>query len=159
MTAPPPVIEIKDIVLGAGVVVTLLLGLFNLYFNLRAGKRAAFVNTVTNERVKWISKVRGIVSELCALSDEWMRSGSNMELERQKQMFQLQDELRLMMNPSDPLDLQITGLLDRFPSWTYGPGDEFQGTRKALISATQVMLKREWDKVKDEAVRGDLRNS
>ena len=27
----------------------------------------------------------------------------------------------------------------------------------ALVIATQAMLKREWDKVKDESIRGDLR--
>ena len=47
-------ISAKEGVLFLGVVVTLVLGLYNLRHN----KRTAFINTVTSERVKWIAKLR-----------------------------------------------------------------------------------------------------
>ena len=74
----------KDVVLFVGVAVTLVLGIANLVYNLKTSKRAAFVNTVTSERIKWISKVRENISNLCALCDQWMihRPQDSSELQR-----------------------------------------------------------------------------
>lgn len=152
-------IETKDFLLQAGVVVTLVLGLVNLYSNLRVAKRTAFVNTVTSERVKWIAKVRENVSTLCSLCDQWMlhRTQDNTP-ELQRQIERVKNEIRLQLNSSDPDDQDIERLLARLPSWTNSPThEEYSKLQATLVSATQAMLKREWDKVKDEAVRGDLR--
>ncbi len=35
--------------------------------------------------------------------------------------------------------------------------DSYRALQAQLVAATQAMLKREWDKVKAEAVKGDLR--
>jgi hypothetical protein len=152
-------IETKDFLLQAGVVVTLALGLVNLYFNLQAAKRTAFVNTVTSERVKWLAKVRENMSALCSLCDQWMlHRTQNNTPELQRQIERVKNEVRLQLNPNDPEDQAIERLLARLPSWTNAlTPEEYSKLQITLVSATQAMLKREWDKVKDEAVHGDLR--
>ncbi len=149
----------KDLLLQAGVVVTLILGLVNLFFNLRTAKRASFINTVTSERVKWIAKVRENVSTLCSLCDQWIWHRTQESIpELQRQIESKKNEGRLQLNPSDPEDMEIARLLDRLPSWTSPMSPEdYRSLQMLLINATQAMLKREWDKVKDEATRGDLR--
>lgn len=152
-------IETKDFFLLAGVIVTLVLGLVNLYFNLRAAKRTAFVNTVTSERVKWLAKVRENMSILCSLCDQWMlhRTRENTP-ELQGKIERVKNEIRLQLNPNDPEDQEIERQLASLPSWRNAlTPEKYSELQTNLISATQAMLKREWDKVKDEAVHGDLR--
>jgi hypothetical protein len=111
-------LELKHVLLHAGVAVTLILGVVNLYFNLKAGKRTSFINAVTSERIKWIGKVRQNISSLCALCDQWMlhrKQDSTPELQRQIE--QLKTEVRLQLNPDDPSDREIERLLARLPSW------------------------------------------
>ena len=151
-------VDTKDL-LQAGVVVTLVLGLANLYFNLSAAKRTSFINTVTSERVKWIAKVRQNVSTLCGLRDQWILHPNHQPMpDVLRQIEQVKGELRLQLNPNDPEDNDIERLLARLPGWTksMSPAD-YQQLQAALVTATQAMLKREWDKVNDEALRGDLR--
>lgn len=153
-------IDAKDLLLQAGVVVTLVLGLVNLYFNLRAAKRTAFVNTVTSERVKWIAKVRENMATLCSLCDQWMlhRTQEN-AAELHRQIERIRYEIRLQLNPNDPEDKEIEQLLARLPDWTHSLSiEDYSALQTSLVTATQSMLKREWDKVKDEAVEGDLRS-
>lgn len=152
-------IETKDLLLLVGVVVTLVLGVVNLYFNLRTAKRTAFVNTVTSERVKWIAKVRDNVSTLCSLCDQWMlHRTQDSTPELQRKIEQVKNEIRLQLNPNDLEDRDIERLLARLPSWSISmTPEDYSKLQASLVIATQVMLKREWDKVKEEAVRGDLR--
>ena len=156
----------KDLILLAGVIVTLIgvaatfvLGLINLYVNLRSAKRTAFVNTVTSERVKWIAKVRENVSVLCSLCDHWVHHRTQEKTPQlQQEIEKMKNEVRLQLNPMDVEDRAIEHLLTQLPSWINPITPElYRGVQSDLIEATQQMLKREWDKVKDEAIHGDLR--
>ena len=141
--------ETKDLLVQAGVLVTLVLGLVNLYFNLRVAKRTSFINTVTSERVKWISSVRANVATLCALCDQWIwhKTQENMP-NLQHQIEELKAAVRLQLNPKDEEDQEIERLLSRLPTWTQSMShEEYSKLQLILISATQRMLKREWDKV------------
>jgi hypothetical protein len=140
----------KDFLLWAA----FLLSLVNIYFNLRTTKRTAFINTVTTERVKWIAKVRDNVSALCSLCDQWMvHRTQDSTPQLQREIERVKNEIRLQLNPNDIEDQDIERLLARLPSWTSSQTpEEYREVQSALIVATQSMLKREWDKVKDEAV-------
>lgn len=152
--------SIKDIVLFAGVAVTLTLGIANLVYNLITSRRAAFVNTVTSERIKWISKVRENISNLCALCDQWMMHRPQDAAELQRKIEQLKNEIRLQLNPNDPEDQDIERLLGRLPNWTQSmTPEDYWNLQNALITSAQTLLKREWDKVKDESTQGDLRSN
>ncbi|QKO21167.1 hypothetical protein [Rhodoferax sp. BAB1] len=152
-------IELKDFLLQAGVAVTFVLGLVNLYFNVKTSKRTSFINTVTSERVKWIGKIRTDIAELCALCDQWILHPNHQPLpDLHREMERLKNQIRLQLNPNDPEDQNIERLLDQLPSWTQSSTlEDYLMLQASLVSATQAMLKREWDKVKDEALHGDLR--
>ncbi len=158
-TAEPGKKGETDFLVLIGVVLTFLLGLINLYFTLRSGKRTAFVNTVTSERVKWLGKVRANVSTLCSLCNQWMiHRTQDGTPDLQRKIEQLKNEIRLQLNPSDPADVAIAEILDRLPTWTVSMDlPDYRLIEAELIAATQAMLKREWDKVKDESIHGDLR--
>jgi hypothetical protein len=148
-----------EIVLGLGVAATFILGIANLLYTWTASKRTAFVNTVTSERIKWIGKVRKNISNLCALCDQWMlfRTQDN-SAELQQRIEQLRNEIRLQLNPDDPEDKDIVRLLTRLPNWTQTmTPEDYRKLQDSLVNATQALLKREWDKVKDESMKGDLR--
>jgi hypothetical protein len=151
----------EDLLLQLGVIASFLLGLINLYFNHRIAKRTQFINTVTSERVKWIAKVRESISNLCSLCDQWMihrTQASTPEL--QSEIERMKNEIRLMLNPNDIEDQDIERLISRLPSWnTSMVPEEYLKLQATLISATQVMLKREWDKVKDETLDGNFRKN
>jgi hypothetical protein len=151
----------EDLLLQLGVIASFLLGLINLYFNHRIAKRTQFINTVTSERVKWIAKVRESISNLCSLCDQWMihlTQASTPEL--QSEIERMKNEIRLMLNPNDIEDQDIERLISRLPSWnTSMAPEEYLKLQATLISATQVMLKREWDKVKDETLDGNFRKN
>ncbi len=77
-----------------------------------------------------------------------------------RQIEQVKSEIRLQRNPNDPEDQDIERLLARLPSWTQSMSpEEYWKLQATFVAATQVMLKREWDKVTDEALRGDLRTA
>ena len=150
----------SQLLLQAGVLVTLLLGLFNLYFNLRSAKRAQFINTVTSERIKWIASVRGNMAHLLALCDKWQWHKTQQTIpELQQSIERIRSELKLQLNPKDVEDQDIERLLSGLPSWDKAMDTSaFTTLRSALVEATQRLLKREWDKVKEESLRGDLRS-
>lgn len=106
-----------------------------------------------------ISKVRENVSNLCSLCNEWiLHRTQNTAPELQRQIDRLKNEIRLQLNPKDIEDIAIEHLLTQLPSWTSSVTPEiYRMVENDLIEATQRMLKREWDKVKDEAAYGDLR--
>ncbi len=73
------------------------------------------------------------------------------------------DSIRIDQRPDLPHE-QIEGVrplcfvLARLPSWTTAMTlEDYWKLQATLVTATQAMLKPGWDKVKDEAVRGDLR--
>lgn len=150
----------KEIALITGVVVTFILGIANLIYSLRSGKRTAFVNAVTSERVKWIGKVRENVASLLAQTEQWVSNLSQERYPLLQEIDRLNHEIRLQLNPNDIEDRTIEQILLRFPNWrkTINP-DDFPALREDLIVATQAMLKREWDKVKEESVNGRLKST
>lgn len=149
----------NEVVLFLGVGVTLFLGVANLLYNLQHGKRSAFVNVVTSERIKWIARIREDVSNLSSLCDQWLwfQTQDN-QSDLQRQIERLRNEIVIGLNPNDLEDQDLMRLLARLPGYTKPmDSNEYAVLKNALVSSTQALLKREWDKVKDETMRGDLR--
>ena len=154
-----PASTAKDVILFWGVGVTFVLGVANLIYSYISSRRAAFVNVVTSERIKWIQKVRENIALLCALSDQWVRHPNQGNMgELNERLERLKNEIRLQLNPRDPEDQDIERLIKRLPTWTNAlTPEDYDSLQALIVKATQDMLKREWDKVKDEAKKGDLR--
>ena len=153
--------EPKDYVLGAGILVTFILGIWNAVANWRSSRRTAFINTVTTERVKWLGTLRENISTFCGLTHTWQSSeleGTPEEHEALLQIDKLRHLIRLQLNPDGTHDKCIEALIARIPQLTHKTHEmELKRTLNELIEVSQKLLKDEWEKVKEESKRGDLK--
>ena len=157
----------KDLVYAIGILGTLGLGIWNMINNFKSSKKTAFINTVTNERVKWLDKLRINISTFTGLTHTWTRSSDN-DSKDSKRILEEIDKLRylirLQLNPktieNQPnVDKRIEELLLKIPELT-DPTERKNLTEaiEKLIVNSQELLKNEWDKVKEEAKKGELKN-
>ena len=156
-------IEAKDVVAFIGLLVTLVLGIYNLIQNYQTSRRTTFINTVTSERVKWIEKLRQSISTFCGLAHYWRFStvrGSEDERKKIEEIDKLRHLIVLQLNPHGTVDRAIEKLVGEVVSMSSGhpsvSDDEYREHLSQLTALTQELLKAEWEKVKEESLRGDL---
>jgi len=109
------------LVLAAGVVVTLLLGLWNAVVNYRNSRRTNFVNIVTSQRIKWIEQLRQDIGSYCGLTYHWSHSemeGKSGEADMVKELDRLRHVIRLRLNPHGEPDRIIENLIEEIPKYT-----------------------------------------
>lgn len=152
--------EGKDYVLAAGVVVTLILGIWNAIVSHRAGKRATFINTVTSQRIKWIEQLRLDIGAFCGLTYHWAHTdvqGKAEEGEMLKEVDRLRHVIRLRLNPQGEHDKTIEALIEEIPRLT-APENQAKliDALERMTCTTQLLLKEEWEKVKSESEYGPL---
>lgn len=156
-------LEPKDYILGAGVIVTLILGVWNVIANVRASQRTTFINTVTSQRVKWIEQIRQDISTFSGLIHTWCASalkGKPQEYEVLREIDRLRHLIRLRLNPSGTHDQKIKKLIEEIPNLTHETQiKEMLKALDELVLTTQLLLKEEWEKVKAESKHGNIDNS
>ena len=139
---------------------TLVLGLWNLWANLRTNKRTTFINTVTSQRIKWIEQLRLDIGAFCGLTYHWSHTdieGKPSEAEILKEVDRLRHVIRLRLNPKGEHDRAIEALIEEIPRYT-DPSQqkELSAALERLVRVSQALLKEEWDKVKRESEEGPL---
>jgi hypothetical protein len=153
----------KEFIVAFGILVTLFLGLWNLIINYRNSRRTSFINTVTSERIKWIDKLRHNISDFCGLTYTWSMSdlqNKPEELDYLRKIDNLRHLIRLQLNPTGELDQKIEQLIAEIPELTHPSKiDQLKEAINELIETTQKLLKEEWDKVRQESKRGDLKDN
>jgi hypothetical protein len=151
----------KDVFFSLGIILTFLLGVWNIVNNYRTSRRTTFINTVTSERVKWIEKLRDNISTFCGLTYTWSMSGLEGKPEAAeflKQIDKLRHLIRLQLNPDGKLDAEIESLIERIPDLTHETqAADLKTALNDLVVASQKLLKEEWEKVKEESMRGNLK--
>jgi|GEM_PF-976791 len=150
------IMEWKDI----GVVLAFALGILNLLYNYRISRKTAFINTVTTERIKWIEQLRQDISTFSGLTYTWCFSdieGKPEENEFLQKIDKLRHVIRLRLNPEGEYDKKLEELIRKIPDLTaITKREELKQALEELTVTTQKLLKEEWEKVKQEAKRGDL---
>ena len=153
-------LEPKDYILGVGVIVTLVLGVWNAVANYRASRRTTFINTVTSQRINWIEQLRQDVSTFCGLTHTWCFSeldGKPQEFDVLKEIDRLGHVIRLRLNPAGEHDKKIEQLINEIPTLTdISKRQELKIALNQLTSTAQLLIKEEWEKVKEESKRGDV---
>lgn len=145
-------------VLLIGVLATLLTSLAGLIHGLTSGRKKTFVATVTAQRIKWIGKVRANIARIFSLFEVCAATPAYENSPRQRAIEELVLKTRLQLNIGDPEDERLNELLKQLPIWDSPISrEQFAGLKDEILFTTQVMLKREWEKVKDESLYGDLR--
>jgi len=88
--------------------------------------------------------------------------GKPEETEILREIDKLRHLIRLQLNP-DPnskLERKIEELIERIPELTHiDRRNELRDSLDELIKTSQSLLKEEWDKVKAESKRGDLKEN
>ncbi len=153
----------KDYAAFFGIAVTLLIGLYNTLQNIRNSRRTTFINTVTSERIKWIGKLRESISTFCGVAHYWRFStvkGSDEEKQKIQEIDKLRHFIVLQLNPNGDVDKEIQGLVGTIVSMSSGhlhvTDQDYRKHLDQLTEESQQLLKAEWEKVKEESLKGDL---
>jgi hypothetical protein len=147
--------DLKDAVYAGGILVTLLLGIWNLIANYRSTRRTNFINVVTSQRIKWIEQLRQDISSYIACFTNVQ--GASIPSEVTREMNRLCHVIRLRLNPDGTQDRKIELLINEIPTLTDSSRrkDLFKALNELTVTS-QKLLKEEWEKVKHEAEYGNL---
>jgi len=153
-------LDAKDLILAVGVLVTLVLGFWNMWANLYTNKRTTFINTVTSQRIKWIEQLRQDIGAFCGLTYHWSHTdleGKPSEGDLLKEVDRLRHVIRLRLNPKGEHDRAIEALIEEIPRYTDPSRQkELTAALERLVRVSQALLKEEWDRVKRESEEGPL---
>jgi len=157
-------IDPKDKIALAGIIATFLVALSNLLYSIFNNRRAAYINTVTTSRLKWIDSLRDKVAAFIAVSvrvlnPEITSTGKPDISELLQERDTLMHQIILHLNPHDVEDQSIQKYVEQSvllaSSGVYTP--ELQKLLSDLRNATQTYLKKEWTRVKRESKAGEVR--
>ena len=154
-------ITLKDIAFSTGIILTFIIGLGNILYNIRTSKRTTYINAVTSERVKWINSLRENVSKYVGLTYHWVISDIEEDSDDSKEILKEIDQVRILiqlqLNPNEVLGEKIISLINTVSDQTHeSQKEKLKKSLISMVSAVQALLKEEWDKVKDEAENGRL---
>jgi hypothetical protein len=154
--------EAKDVIALLAITATFAVALINFVYNLVHNRRAAFVNTVTASRLKWIDSLRDKVASFIAvtvrIADSEKTQNGNQDLNALlRDRDTLNHQIILHLNPNDPEDQAIQGEVESIVALTkIGEySDQLKEHLAALRTATQKYLKKEWNRVKSESKTGE----
>jgi hypothetical protein len=150
----------KDTFVSVGVILTALIGLWNLAYNFQHNRRASYVASVTATRIKWIGEVRDHLSRFVALIYQTAMAPPNDPLERQRIFSEIAHHrmlLRLQLAPAEaPPDKEFEDAIESiFCDSDTLTSAQAQIQLEALVRKGQEFLWKEWRKAKDEAIFGD----
>lgn len=103
-------------VTGVGVLLTVFISSLSLGFTVKNNKAMHYVNSVTQNRVEWIDKLRRNVSEFLALLDTQDLTDGIAEIDgiikypfgtKMQRLNQIGTEIKLMLNFADEFDEEI----------------------------------------------------
>lgn len=160
--------EPKDYFYAIGIIATAIVSVWNIVNHYKTNKKISFINTVTSERVKWLDKLRQNISNFCGLTHTWTRSkiqGRPEEIKLLGEIDKLRYLIRLQLNPKTNngvpnTDKKIEDLIAKIPELTDpSKRNELDSAINQLIITSQILLKDEWEKVKAESKKGDLKDA
>lgn len=155
-------LEPKDTISLIAIGATFVVALGNLVYTVVHNRKTAFVNTVTTSRLRWIDSLRDKVSAFIAVTVRILnpemaaRAAEEVHaLLRERDM--LMHQIILHLNPNDPEDQAIHRsvelVVDLSQRGAYTA--DLQRLLVDLRNATQVYLKKEWTRVKQESKSGE----
>ncbi len=164
-----------------GVLLTFIVAVANLIFNLYNSKKTTFINSVTTSRIKYIQEIRTHIADFCSTAISWI--DNNEDKEKTSDLSQKANQLKfiinLYLNPEDEYwDKRMIQFIDSIimnsNEWKkyynnflkdHESADKlkYEGFEKKVFSEinklviiTQYLLKLEWEGVKLESKKGLL---
>jgi hypothetical protein len=146
-----------------GIGLTFTVAAANFFYSFTNNRKTRFINTVTTSRIRWIDSLRDKVSAFIAvtirlLNPEMLKREQETIGGWARERDTLMQQIILHLNPNDEKDQAIRLRVDEL----YVLANQGSYTREIatrleeLRDATGDYLKKEWEKVKDEAEQGRL---
>lgn len=154
-------LEVKDWLTLVGILVTFLVAGFNLFYSINSSRKTTYINTVTTSRMKWIDSLRDKVSAFIAVTitlvnPEYPESEPKVVATLKKERDTLLHQIILHLNPDKEKDQAIVKFVEQVSALTEQGvySEELARVIVNLRDATGAYIKKEWEKVKDEAEKG-----
>ena len=129
----------NDFLIGLiGVVV----GSIGTYFTLKYQYRQLFAETVSKSRNKWLNEMRENISEMLA---EACKAGDGYKSDK---YYKAKNQVLLRLNTKEPLHLMLKQQIELLEQCN---SQNYKNIEKNIIDISEVLLKREWERVKREA--------
>jgi hypothetical protein len=139
--------EPKDYVQFIGIVSVLFVGLINIVITITQHKKSSFINSVSQERFRFIHELRNSIAEFCALN-----RSNPLNLQ---EILKVQYRILLSLNPEyKEWDGEIITLLKKIVDSTQS--NDRDKNIEELVLISQFLIKLEWDGVNLEATKGIL---
>lgn len=153
--------EAKDLITIIGIGLTFVTSLAGLIYSVRTSRKNKFIDSITISRTKWIDELRDEISKFCGLITHLRATekiGKKVERELFEEIDVLGYRINLMLNRHAKHDRliidRINNILEHLDADDAVADEEI----KKLIHLTQDLFKFEWERIKEESVKGALSN-
>jgi len=152
--------ETKDSIQLFAIGLTFIVSAIGLYVSWKNSHKANFINSVTASRIKWIDNLRNNIAQFSGFVYHFSLTDIPDKEEKNKiikEIDRLRYLIKLQLNNSADIDKEIISLVDKIVDLTDPKkSDELTQTLNTLVLKTQTLLKFEWERVKEESIKGDL---
>ena len=165
-------------------IVTLFIGIVSIIYNINISKKTQFINTVTVERIRWMTTLKDYISEYYSTASTHIPNDDEEVTERVATMLNECERLKLKiilyLNPNDDEELineikENYKLLERWKDLIAisrnqpdnigimqhidSVNIQFRESLENILTKSQIMLKKEWERIKMESENGKLNNN
>lgn len=162
--------------------VTFVLGVASIIYNMNISKKTQFISTVTTERIRWMTTLKEYISEYYSTANTSIPNQSHEEnrlriSEMLNECNRLKLKIILYLNPNDDAELineikanyellvRWSNLIARLQNEPENIGinqyidllnTQFRESLENILTKSQTMLKKEWERIKMESENGKL---
>lgn len=122
---------------------------------LKLNSTIASKNLISPIRQQWINELRNTITELTAKSHHYCLAGTEDRKDKEYyRIIKLEMKIRLLINPKEEDHITLVSLISEMLNNLYKIDNEaeviFWEKHGAVIKMSQVILKREWERVKSD---------
>lgn len=162
--------------------VTFFIGIISIIYNIHISKKTQFINTVTTERIRWMTTLKEYIAEYYSTAHPFIPPGDNETVTTKiitmlNECEKLKLKIILYLNPKDDKELinEIINNYDLLKQWSnYHLGlsynimnqqeldqlnSKFNKSLENILFKSQNMLKIEWERIKMESENGKLNSN
>ncbi|XOV91648.1 MAG: hypothetical protein ACFHWX_15720 [Bacteroidota bacterium] len=154
--------EITDLITIIGIALTFIVSAISLYISIKTSRKTLFINSVTSSRIKWINDLREDIASFTGLVTHYRITDIDSRTQREiyEKIDRLVYSIMLRLNPKSDIDMEteIISRIDLIIEEIDSKKDKIDDVIEELIDWTRIMLKFEWEVVKEESLKGRISN-
>ncbi len=142
-----------DIITAIGVIITAILGGINIYISYQRNMKSNYINTITAERIRWITSLKELLSEFISLN---YYDHKVWDKEYKQKVAKAKNQIKLYLNKNDKFDKAIIRQVDICSAKMLNLKTCSNNDMNKLVNLSQKMFKNEWERVKRESKYSDI---